>query len=161
MANDVFNRASATVGAAYSADSSSLTFSNVANGANTVSLLVQSLQATYSQAITRLYELGSAATTFIQGRTQGSVSLSRIIGPAKTGADFIAQFGSVCNLDKNTIIFNLNAKKQEQGCTEGSNEGFIATGCVIQSLSYSVSSQDIVIQQQLQMQIVSLEKTKN
>ena len=60
MALDVFNNESAKVGAAFSADSSSLTFSNVNDNANTVSLLVQQLTATYSQAITRLFELGNA-----------------------------------------------------------------------------------------------------
>lgn len=156
---DVFGRPAQKAQGAFSADSASLSFSNSDGIASIASLLVQSLNAQYAQAITRVFELSSAAVTFIQGRSTGSISIGRIIGPAKTGSDFISKFSSVCNLEKNNVIFNLKAAKQDASCQDGSTEGFKAVGCVVESVSYSVSSQQLVIQQTVSMQVVSLNKT--
>jgi len=158
---DVFGRKEQTVDSAFSADSSSLTFEGGGGEATTANLLTQNLSVNYGQTTTRIYELGSQKSSMIQGRTQGTVSLSRIIGPAVAALDFITKFSNVCNIRNNNIVFRLDASEGDTAtgggvCSEGSKEGFTAYGCLIQNLSYSVEAQDLIIRQQVQMQIISL-----
>ena len=161
MALDVFGREAQDPGSSFSADNSVLTFSGSAVvDAQQTNLLIQNLSANYQQTITRLFELGNNTSTFIQGRTQGTLGIARVVGPKTSTEDFIKKFSKVCTLKENLIHFNLGGAKEACPQTPQSNEGFIAQGCLIQSLAYTVESQDVVIKQQIQMQIISLNKTK-
>ena len=140
---DVFSR-DVSYGGAFSADGAKMTFAGFAAG-----LLIQQVQWQYQQNISRLYEVGSADVYLVAGRTQGQVSLSRVLGPMAIMPTFYTQYGNVCNAAGNLLSFSGQA-----GC------GGVASGTpmtiginhvVIQQLGGSVQSADMVINETLAM----------
>ncbi len=159
MAGDIYSRQGSVIAGAFSAEDTTLSFAGVGSDgfslAGGVGLLTQSLQVSYSQNVTRLYEVGSPNSYLIAGRTQGQASLSRIIGPRAIQAAFYRKFGNVCNARSNNI--DLAARMGCNGDNSGSLYSLAIGGCVLTSVSISVSAQDMMINESLQMIFISLE----
>jgi len=155
MPGDIFNR-NVDIGKSFKADEATLTFSNSGAGvADALSdLLVQNLTANYTQQITRLWDLGTDRVSMIAGRTSGTIQLSKVIGPSQNSDSFLQTYSDVCKVNENTITFKLSATAS--GNCPQTNDGFEATGCVIEGLTYSANSQNVVVTQQVNMQIISL-----
>lgn len=167
---DILNRADVKLGGTFSADGASIIFAAGGAGTNLTGsvdsggagLLTQNAQFNYSQQISRLYEVGSNYTFFIAGRTQGSLSMARVLGPRKIQTQFYKNYGNVCNAANNNITI-----KMATGCATGSGAGigtlgaiaFNVNNCVIVSLGMSVGAQDMIINEQFQMMFVALELT--
>jgi hypothetical protein len=143
MATDVFSR-DVSYGGSFSADGAAITFANFGPG-----VLVQNIQYQYQQAITRLYEVGSPLIYLVAGRTQGQVSLARVMGPVAITTGFYQQFGNVCNAAGNSLSFQA-----QMGCGTSGGGTVYTIGlhhCVISQLGGSVSAQDMVINESLAM----------
>jgi hypothetical protein len=143
MATDIFSR-NVTYGGAFSADGAAVTFAGFNAG-----LLVQQIQWAYQQAITRLYEVGSASVYLVAGRTQGTVKFNRVLGPVAILPDFYIQYGNVCNAAGNNITFAATT-----GCGDSGGGGTQTIGMyhvIITSIQGGVSAQDMIITEALDM----------
>lgn len=158
MAQDIFSRRTDTYGGSFAADSVEMTFPNVlgVNGqfAGNFGLLVQQLTTQYSQQITRLYEIGSPAIYLIAGRTDGSLSLDRVVGPAQIQEVFYKKFGDVCQAGSNTLDFAFST-----GCGDAriGRASFTSYFCVIQGLGLAIRASDAIINENIRMMFSSFE----
>lgn len=146
---DIFNRVNADFGGAFKADQAVLSF-----GSGSASLLValtQQLQFQYSQAVTRLYELGSNDIYYVAGRTQGQATMSRVVGPVGSIAAIYARYGDVCNAASNTIEITLDPNlcfdtaTGVGATTSNPSVSYALDYCVITQVGISVGAQDMVI----------------
>ena len=162
---DLFNRDSSRLNGVFTSDRVKLILPEQ------LGVLVQQVQTSYAQAITRLYEVGSNEQAadgknasniyYVGGRTQGSLNLSRVVGPQQTIKAMYDRFGDVCAPESLAIVL------QETNCHEGSRESdakpirYIYSNAVIQQVGMSVSAQDMVINESLQMIFSSLKVDNN
>jgi len=147
MANtDIFSR-EATVGDPFSADDSELLF----RGGDAQTMVVQSLTINYEQKITRAWEVGSSKQYFIAGHQLGTGSIQRIVGPKLIAGTFMSQYGDVCQIQSNHITFVVKGD-----CS--TNGGRIkATGVVITSVQYVVRSEDMVVNETVNLMVAKAE----
>lgn len=141
MATDMFSN-SVTFGGAFSANGASITFDSKYTG-----LLVQSLQWQYQQNITRLYDVTSTDVVLVSGRTQGQGAMTRVMGPAALAAAFFLKYGNVCYADTNTLTVEAEAECGQDGGND--TVSLVMNGVVINSYGGSISSQDMVVNEQL------------
>jgi len=151
MARDVYSR-QVTFGGAFSADGARITFAGFGAG-----LLVQTLSYQYQQAISRLYEVGSADIYLVAGRTQGQVSMARVLGPKKILPAFYRKFGDVCLAGENNMKFSART-----GCAGGGNDAgalqqINIKHIVITSMGGSVNANDMIINEQLSMMFLFMQ----
>lgn len=149
MSQDVFSR-EVSYGGSFSADSTRITFSDFGAG-----MLTQQLSWQYQQNITRLYEVGSADIYLVSGRTQGQVTMQRVIGPKKLLPAFYKKFGDVCNARSNHMKFSGNV-----GCgssTSGSKQTIDIKNVVIQQVGGSVQAESNLIQESLGLMFLALQ----
>lgn len=149
---DIFGRLPLEFGGAFAADAAVVTFGGIDGGG--VGLLTQQLSFQYQQQITRLYEVGSRNTFYVGGRSQGSASVARVLGPRPVTAAFYLVYGNICNAATNTLMFSLIS-----GCNPGDVLGgmvFALVGVVINSIGVSVSAEQMIVNEQLQMMYVAL-----
>lgn len=154
----MFNRQDTNIGGVFSAEKAKVTFTKAPGVSGT---LVQGLNFTYAQNITRLYEVGTdkgAANTniyYIGGRTQGTAAMQRVIGPDKTIQAMYSQFGDVCKAKSNELALNL----AESDCSPGGASGsmvYTLKGCVITQVGVSINATDMIINEQLQLMFSGL-----
>jgi hypothetical protein len=120
--------------------------------------LVQQISVQYQQNINRLWEVGSAKTFFVAGRTQGQIQIRRILGPKQgSSGTFITKYGNVCNIAGNH--FTLSAAVSCVGnCGAPSTKPLLGcTGCVISSIGYSITATDMMINEDITMLVARLE----
>lgn len=149
MPRDVFNR-EVDLGQPIASDAVRI----LIPGMTEEGLLAQQVSIHYEQAITQLYEVGSAKTYFVAGRPSGQLQIKRVVGAQGLSVAFLAQYGDVCNVNKNSrIVLDLSA-----GCSTTASVGSIsATGCVIQGLTYTVATPEMIINEEVNMMIARLE----
>ena len=143
MAQDIFNR-EVDLGEPISADAVRLIFTSALEG----DLLMQQAAFQHNQNITRLWEISSAKTYFFAGRTQGQITAKRVIGQNNASLDFINQFGNVCNIAGNSLGLTLKS-----GCGQGASDrgSMTAVGVVVQSVTYAIVAQEMLINEDLSM----------
>lgn len=149
MANvDIFGR-DAVVGEPFSADDTELIF----NGAGAQTMIVQQLSIAYQQAVTRLWEIGSAKQYFVAGHQQGNANMARVVGPKPVAGLFMTQYGDVCNIQENQITFIVKGD-----CATVGGQIHV-TGVVITQVAYTVKAQDMVVSESVDMLIAKVEAT--
>lgn len=150
MPQDVFGRTVAAYGGSFAADTARLVF----NAAPSSGLLVQNLNFQYSQNITRLYDLGDNKVYYVGGRTQGQMSIARVIGPRVLLAQFYSQYGDVCNARGNMAMFQM-----ARGC-EGATFSYTMMYCVITTIGVAAAAADMVVNEQSTIMFSSLTYTE-
>lgn len=155
---DLFGRFADAYGGAFSADAARVTFSSdpgLLGTSGGVGMLTQQLSFNYQQQITRIYELGSNLSFYVAGRTQGNLSIGRVIGPRPVAVAFYQKYGNVCNAATNHLDIEMST-----GCRQigdfAQQYRFSLKFCVISSIGVSVASQDMLINEQLQVMFASL-----
>ncbi len=150
----VFTRNQYQLEDSFSADSAVLTFTGGVDPA-----LIQNINFSYSQNVTRLYEVGGPGagqkqrTYYVGGRTQGQAGIARVIGPKTSLSKFYTTYGNVCLARSNSIQLSFSA-----GCSSGSNvSSYTLTGCVITNIGFSVQAMDMVFNENTALQYVDLE----
>ncbi len=150
---DVFNRATDRFGGAFTADGARVTFPALSNGAGSeVGLLMQNVQMSYQQQITRLYELSSNAIYYVGGRTAGTASAARVVGPRALSQTFYRTYGDVCNAASNTLHFSVSAACGTQNLARAA---YTAHFVVVESVAVSVGAADMIINEQISMMFSS------
>lgn len=172
MANDIFNRETDKFGGSFAADLASITFPNVQglNGQFTADfgLLIQRMQTTYQQQVTRLYEVGRPAIYYVGGRTSGDITIDRVVGPRTIQENFYRKFGDVCQALSNTLDFEIETGCGSQGSVNGQNvnvaldnfRGYAAYTsyfCVITSIGLGVQAADMLINENLRLMFSSFQ----
>lgn len=148
MGQDIFNRV-VDLGQPLAADATRMLLPFVGDE----DFLLQSVQIQYQQKITRLWEVGSNKTYFFAGRTEGNINAKRIIGNKNASLSFIQQFGDVCNMAGNHLTLQLDS-----GCSGFASRGALsASGCVINSVAYSMQAQESIINEDVGIMFALLE----
>lgn len=123
-------------------------------GQDVAGFLVQNIQFNYTQQVSMLYEIGSANVYYVGGRAQGQATLSRVIGPAPFSALFLCLYNDVCC--PQDIGFDASA-----GCPQNNFASkppvYTLQDAVLTSIGVSVTSQDVVINEQLQFMYTNLD----
>ena len=168
---DIYNRAADNYGGSFSADAARVTFAQAGilgesvalGGAGVairgVGMLVQNLTFTYQQAVTRIYEIGSNFSFYVAGRTQGSANMGRVLGPRPLMPFFYKKYGDVCNAASNILDLELATGCSTIGSfatTAGQKYRFSVKYCVITSIGVSMTAQEMLVNEQLQMLFCSL-----
>ncbi len=165
---DIFGRASDAFGGAFAADAAKVTFAqdpgilgsgeglNGFSNNGGVGLLTQNLSFQYTQQVTRIYELGTNYSFYVAGRTQGSLSVGRILGPRPVALAFYQKYANVCDAATNHLDIELSAGCKVIGEFQGQTYAFSLKFCVITSIGVSMTAQDMIINEQLQVMFGSL-----
>lgn len=160
MATDIYGRAGQDFGGSIAADAARVVFAAADLDGSGVGMLVQQLQFNYQQQVSRIFEIGSDKTFYVVGRTQGQVTMARIVGPRQVQLGFYTKFGNACLAAENNIDFLAEA-----GCTSagGGRVGLSGTAyqftikhAVIISLGVQIGAQDMVINEQVQLMYTAL-----
>jgi hypothetical protein len=148
MSQDVFSR-EVTFGGAFSADGARVTFADFGAG-----LLVQNLNYQYQQSISRLYEVGSPDIYLVAGRTQGTVSMQRVVGPKRILPEFYQQYGDVCNAGNNNVKFSAST-----GCggAVSTRQTIDIKHAIVTALGGTVNANDMIINENLTMMFLYLQ----
>jgi len=147
MANDIFIRAATQLAGAFSADQGRLSF-----GGGISTALVQNVNASYMQNVTRLYEVGNAPNQcmanvyYVGGRSQGQMSIARVIGPSILLSAYYCKFGNVCQAQTNTIQLTFNPL-----ACNGGWAAYTCNYCVITQVGISVAAQDMIVNESSQL----------
>lgn len=142
---EIFTRAATRLAGVFSADQGRLSF-----GRGVSTALVQNVNATYMQNVTRLYEVGNqdriANVYYVGGRSQGTLAIARVVGPSSLLSAYYARFGDVCSARANTIELTFNPLD----CV-GGNATYSCYYCVITQVGISVAAQDMVVNENSQL----------
>lgn len=157
MANNMFERKPVNIEGAFQADKAKLLFT----GTGVTGALVQGMNFTYGQQVTRLYEIGNAAagaTTnvyYVGGRTQGTGGLNRVIGPSATIKALYTAFGDVCKACDNVLTLDLT---ESNCCSNGGSQQIIyeLKGVVLTQVGISLQAADMIINEQAQLMFSDL-----
>lgn len=160
---DIFSRSGSDFRGSFASDAAKVVFSgSQQDGLSAgVGLLTQNMAVNYTQQVTRLYEIGTNFTYLIAGRTQGQLSMGRILGPRPVQIGFYTKYGSVCNAATNNLNFEATT-----GCQGGENPSVTGEGAsirfgvknaVITNIALTVAAMDMIINEQLAMMFISLD----
>lgn len=159
MANaDIFSRQVKSQSGAFSIDTAELTFDGIQNG-----LLVQNIQLQYQQQVTLVYDLTNPQDVYyVAGRSQGTMSLGKVVGPGGTVKEFYRIYGNVCNIQRSFTMRGLG------GCTDPTlvgppdprgqiDESFIIHNPIVTSVGISMTVDNALVSEQAQLTFASLE----
>ena len=147
MARDIFNRI-VELGEPLAADATRLIFPGIGD----TDMLLQNVTVQYQQNVNRLWEVGSAKTFFVAGRTQGTITAARVIGGKGFSSSFYKQYCDVCNMISNNVSLTVMA-----GCTDSQSRGSLAIeGVVVTGISYAIAAADMIIHESLSMLFAKL-----
>lgn len=152
---DVFTRTEVDFGGAMHAQNGIIV--PTANGLSGV--LMQNIQLSYQQQVTRIYELGNRGAKtkvyYIGGRSQGTMGAAHVVGPGVSMKLFYDNFGDVCKAQNNTCVIDLAPNICATNAT--ARAAYTAKYCVLVSLGVSVAAQDFVINENSQLMFSGLE----
>jgi len=152
---ELFEKTEVAFGGAMHAQKGIITPKNGLTG-----VLMQNIQLSYQQLLTRLYELGNAGQKsrvyYVGGRAQGTLTVAHVIGPGVSIALFYKTFGDVCKAIDNTCEIDLtpNICATSKGQPKAK---YKMKFCVLISIGMSVSAQDFVVNENSQLMFSGLE----
>lgn len=156
---DVFTRTEVDFGGAMHAQNGIIVPNNGLSG-----VLMQNIQLSYQQQVTRIYELGNRGQKtkvyYIGGRSQGTMGAAHVIGPGVSMKAFYDNFGDVCKAKTNTVTVDLAPNICATGSSSSGGGGkakYTAKYCVLISLGVSVAAQDFVVNENSQLMFSGME----
>lgn len=153
---ELFTRTEVDFGGAMHAQNGIVTPANGLTG-----VLMQNVQLSYQQQVTRIYELGSRGRRtkvyLVGGRAAGTMSAAHVIGPGVSIKAFYDNFGDVCKAQNNTCNLDLSPNQ----CEGSTRVTYTAKYCVLVSIGVAVAAQDFVINENSQLMFSGLEFDTN
>lgn len=151
--SDLFKRTEVAFGGSMAADKGLIVPNKGLTG-----ILMQNLNLTYSQNVSRIYELGKfgekISMYLIGGRSQGQMGAAHVIGPRVTMKQFYDNFSDVCEAGTNDIKILVQA----QCDTAVSNRlAYNAKYCVLVQVGMAVGAADFVINENSALMFSNLE----
>lgn len=118
--------------------------------------LIQGWNLTYRQEIQEIYEIGSSNIYWVRGHPIGQGDVNRIVG-GKGASDVLLFDKDAYNVCKGGREFKIDMKPG--GCLgdAGTTVSLTMHGCVITQVGFSVTVQDIKINQGIQWRFAALE----
>lgn len=152
---DIYGRNTDAFAGSFAADQGRLTFPQLVDNQGAVTgLLLQNMGVTYSQQVTRLFEVGSSNIYYVAGRTSGQANIARVVGPRKLAREFYLTYGDVCRARTNTLHFSVST-----GCDTTQNNtaraSYTAHFAVITTIGLTVAAGDMLINEQLALMFSS------
>jgi len=145
---ELFQRTTSEFGGAFAAEGARLTF----GGVGTAGLLTQDVVGSFNQTFSRLYELQARRVYYVAGRSEGQVSVRRVVGPKALLAAYYQRYGDVCQAAGNILDFSvLNT------CDTEIEASYRAKYCVITNVTWSASAGDMVVNEGSTLSFSSLE----
>lgn len=146
----VFGRQAPTLKGVFAADLAVLTLSQGLSPT-----LVQNMNMTYAQQISRFFEIGGSGVYYVGGRSSGQLSVGHLVGPGATILGWYSLFGDVCNAKKNRLQFTARAG----ACDAASQVGltYDVNFVVLTQLGVAIQAQDVAITENSQAQFLALE----
>ncbi len=149
---DIFGKTPTNVAGTFSIDKATMTLSGITAG-----MLVQGLQIRYSQPITMLYDLAKADDVYyVAGRSQGQMTINKMIGSAGLVKTFYTTYGNVCNIKGKNVTLNFTGS----GCGPNSTGGNGALNIhepVITEMGITMSIEQATVAESVQMMFSSME----
>jgi hypothetical protein len=140
---DIFGR-TVNYGGSYAVDQTVLKFSSgVPND-----LVAQQFNADYQQRVNRFYDLTSNKVFFIGGRTEGQLSMSRLIGPGKSTVNFYRNYGNLCEMSGKELSFSLNGQLCNAG-GGGESIEYIVGNPLITRIGVSTTTEQMIASDQV------------
>lgn len=126
--------------------------------------IVQNVQITYSQQIARVYDVSNAGgggkvpVYYIGGRTNGQITIARILGPSSKGlTDFYTKMGSVCTPQNLSFTFKAGCGGSTAGpLASGGTTTYTAEHAVMVNIGISVAAQDMVVNENVSLMFANL-----
>lgn len=157
MAN-IFETKDQAIGGAFTAENCALDL-----GAGVTGAIVQRVQFNIERPINFIYEIPPAVgqdlkVYYIGGRRRGQATFERVVGGSATFQAFIKDYGGLCDKQGNDIKLTAQG-----GCQIAGGDGqaqtitYILKTPKITALGASVSAQDIVIVENVQMVFLDLQ----
>lgn len=153
---DIFNRNVSELAGVFTSDRAKLLLKG------NLGVLVQQMNFTYAQTITRLYEVGANGPDnasfiyYIGGRTQGNLAINRVIGPKGSVCAMYAQYGDVCKAPENILRLTLTETDCRVSGGGTSRTTYTMFNCVITQVGVAVAAQDMIINENTTMMFSSL-----
>ena len=167
---DILARAGNDFQGSFAADAARVVFASNQPGNNAsflgVGLITQQISIQYAQSISRIYEIGTNYTYLVVGRTQGQLSMQRVLGPRPIQLAFYTKYGNACNAASNNLNFEADT-----GCPQGDSPtvnpgaqgGLVGTykfgihNAVITNLTIGIqSAEQMVINETVNMMYIGL-----
>lgn len=153
MPNDAFNRQTDVFGGAFPSDAARVTFPALYTDAGLragaeAGLVMQNLQFSYSQQVTRLYEIGSPAIYYVGGRTSGNAAVQRVLGPRRLSIAFYRTYGDICRAKTNQLHLSMSV-----GC-EGERNSPVSWSLyfvVLTTIGVAMNAGDMLVNESMQM----------
>lgn len=160
MANPIFkeNR-SGNVKKVFTAKQAKLALGG--EGASISGVLVQGINFTFQQNISRIYDLegpdsqGKLNSYYVIGRAQGNAQLSRVIGPEATIKQMYAKFGNACEACKNQMTFSLSGNASD--CCGQQDIKYILISVVLTQVGISLNANDMLVNENSQLTFNDME----
>jgi len=147
--SSILGRNNSTFGGALSAESTSVNYSGV-EGAG---LMTQNLQISYQQQVQRVWEIDSAETFYIVGRSEGELTIGRIVGVRVLSAQFIDDFSDPCEVASNVMSIQTNA-----GCNSGEVVGELTLNYVlVRGFQLAIAANDMILNENLNAMFAGLD----
>ena len=120
--------------------------------------LIQNLQVSHQQPIQNLFEVGSNKRYYVLGKPSGTFSIAQILGFGKQVLSQVTTLANPCTGDRTMVVTFPNSFCKKGG---GGGESLSLTlkGVLLQSVGFTVASQDNLINSQVQGMMTELEYT--
>lgn len=148
----------------FSANKVKLQFAATGTPSPISGVLVQSINFTYSQNISRIYEIGDQAQNsgqanmyYVVGRTQGQAAVQRVVGPQATITQIYSQYGDACKACVNDLVLNLNSNEQACCSTGDVALTFTLKFCVLQQVGAALNANDMIVNENTSIMFSDLE----
>ena len=125
--------------------------------------LVQNMQISYQRQITRFWALGSAKQYYIEGRSEGQGTFSRIVGPQGLIDDLVEVLADLCSIRNRGITLTADERSECVGwdTSESKTPQTLALtlwGAVSTGISFGADAQNFVINSALNIMFASLRR---
>jgi hypothetical protein len=122
--------------------------------------LIQNLQVSHQQPIQNLFEVGSNKRYYVLGKASGTFSVSQILGFGPDVLNTVTTLADPCQGNRTLVITFPNSFCRASGGGGGSLT-LTLKGVLLQSVGFTVASQDNLINSQAQGMMTDLEYQSN
>lgn len=128
-------------------------------GAGNALSLIQNLQVSHQQPVQNLFEVGSNRRYYVVGKASGTFSASQILGFGPSVLNQVTRLADPCVANRTLTVAFPNSFCAPNGGAAGSALTLSLAGVLLQSVGFSVSAQDNLVNAQIQGLITDLEYT--
>lgn len=171
---NIFENTDQTIGGAFTAENCVMEMTGN-NGQAIQGAIVQRVQFTIERPINLIYEIPTTAggagqgggvaanqkVYYVGGRRRGQATFERIVGGSGTFKAFVDGYGPLCQSSADNITLTAKGGCRIGAAQQGTGIKYTLKTPRITALGGSVSAQDIVIVENVQMVFLDLEYTES